>query len=122
MALERSQIKPPVLPKEAVPVDALGGEVIVRGLLMSERLALSALSAQLGIPLTGEGPDLARARAGGQIVAHTLAAVVLLADGKPLYTAQEWDEFGALQPDAVLDLFNRSRRLNGLDADESAKN
>lgn len=122
MALERNQIKAPVLPKEAVQVDVIGGEVIVRGLLLSERLALSALNGQLSQPLPGENADLAQARAGAAMVAHTLARVVVLADEQPLYSAIEWDEFGAAHPGDVLELFRISRRLNGFDAGESAKN
>jgi hypothetical protein len=122
MALDRNQLKAPVLPKEAVPVDALGGEVIVRGLLLSERLALSALNSQLSQPLDGEDKALANARAGAQMVAHTLAKVVLLADGLPVYSAAEWDAFGAAQSGVVLDLYRHSRRLNGLDAGDIEKN
>ncbi len=122
MALERNQIKPPVLQKQSVQVDALGGEVVVRGLLLSERLELSALNGHVSQPKAGEGDDQARARGGAVMVAHTLARTVLLADGLPAYTAQEWDEFGATHPDAVLELFKVSRRMGGQDLEDVEKN
>lgn len=122
MALDRNQIEPPVLPKEAVQVDALGGEVIVRAMLLSERLQLTALNTHLMQPQAGESEVQARARAGSRLVADTLARCVVLADGQPMWTAQQWDEFGATQPGAVLQLFNVSRRLSGQDEPELEKN
>ena len=41
-ALKRSDLVAPELPRETVAVPALGGDVIVRGLRLSERLALFA--------------------------------------------------------------------------------
>lgn len=120
--IERSQIKAPSLPRETVEVSALGGEVIVRGLLLSERLELSGFHNRLADPLPGESEDQARSRAGGQIVAFTLARAVVLADSQPVFTQAEWDTFGAEHPDAVLDLFSRARVLGGQDGAENAKN
>lgn len=122
MALERNQIQSPVLPKEAVQVDALGGEVIVRGLLLSERMEMSALNVRLSQPQAGESEADARARAGGQLVVHTLARCVVLADGEPMWSAAQWDEFGARYPEEALHLFNTARRLNGQDAEAAEKN
>ena len=48
MALLKNQIKPPVLPAEAVDVPELGGEVIVRGLLLRQRLDLAVLGEEGG--------------------------------------------------------------------------
>jgi hypothetical protein len=120
--IERSEVKVPSLPRETVEVPALGGEVIVRGLLLSERLELSGFHERLADPMPGETDEQARSRAGGQIVAFTLSRAVVLADGKPLYTQTEWDTFGSKNPDAALDLFNRSRVLAGLDDKDNAKN
>jgi len=106
-ALKKSEIKAPVLPKEAVQVDELGGEVIVRGLLLRERLAIFS------------GSD------DGQKFAHVgelLAATVLDADGLQVYTAQQWDEFGAKHFGAVMQLFQVARRLSGIDAEVAQKN
>lgn len=120
--LQRAAVRAPALPKEAVPVDALGGDVVVTGLLLSQRLALHALNARLAEPLPGEDPAAARTRAGAQLVAHTLAQCVVLDDGQPLYTAAEWEAFGAAHPGPALDLFDKARALNGMDAGAAAKN
>jgi hypothetical protein len=120
--IERSQVKPPSLPRETVAVPALGGDVIVRGLLLSERMQLSGLNAQLSQAEPGESQEQARSRAGGHLVSFTLARAVELADGQPLYTAAEWDAVGAEHPDAVLDLFQRTRALGGQDVEAAAKN
>lgn len=122
MALERNQIKPPVLPKEAVQVDALGGEVIVRGLLLSERLALSSQQARLFQPQAEETQEDADARAGVAMVPVTLARCVLASDNKPVWSEAEWEAFGAVHTaDAVL-LFNTAVRLSGQSLEASTKN
>ena len=108
MALKKSEIKPPVLPKETHDVPELGGEVVVRGLLLSERLALFA-DAQAD---------------GGRFshIARLLACVVIDAEGKPVFTADEWEQFGASNFEAVLRVFEIARRLSGLDAEVREKN
>lgn len=120
--IERGQVAAPTVPKETVSVAALGGEVILRGLLLSDRLALSAISAEAGAQRDGETPEQAQRRVGQQTVFHTLARTVVLADGEPLYTVAEWDAFGGLHPDAVLDLYRKSRALSGYDETANAKN
>lgn len=120
--IERSAVQAPVLPKETVPMPSLGGDVIVRGLLLSERLTLSALSGQLSEPHPGESVELAQARAGAQMVSHTLARAVVLADGQPFYSVAQWDQFGAKHTGDVLALFQASRRLNGYDEGDTEKN
>ena len=120
--IERSQVKAPSLPRETVAVQALGGDVIVRGLLLSERMQLSGLNAHLSQPEPGESEEQARSRAGGHLVSFTLARAVELADGQPLYTQPQWDAFGAEHPEAVLDLFQRARVLGGQDQAAAAKN
>lgn len=107
MTLKKAEIKPPVLPKEAVEVAELGGEVVVRGLLLRERLAL--FDAANGSERYGH-------------LSAVLAASVIDGDGEPIYTAQEWEEFGAVHFEAALKLFNVARRLSGLDAEERKKN
>lgn len=107
MALKKSEIKAPVLPKEAVQVDELGGEVVVRGLLLRERLAIFSN--------TEAGEKFAH-------VGELLAATVMDADGLQVYTAQEWDEFGTKHFSAAMQLFQVARRLSGIDAEVSQKN
>jgi hypothetical protein len=120
--LERDQVKSPVLRKQTVPVPALGGDVIVRGLLLSELLEKKHVNASAKLPQEGETEERARARAGGQVVAFTLARAVTLGDDKPLYTEAEWEVFGAAHPGEVLDLFSVSESLNGRNKKEVAKN
>lgn len=104
MALKKSDIKKPVLPKEAVQVDELGGEVIVRGLLLRQRLELF-------------GNKQAEARIG-----QMLAATVIDAEGLPVFTADEWEEFGAVHFDACLKLFTVAQRLSGMALEVERKN
>lgn len=106
--LNKSQIAAPVLPKETVDVPELGGEVVVRGLLFSERLALFARVGDGGKAFA-EIPEL-------------LALVVLDAAGETVFTSAEWEQFGARNMDALLRLFAVAKRLSGLDMEAAAKN
>lgn len=108
MALQKKDIKPPVLPKEAVQVDELGGEVIVRGLLLRERVEIFHKES---------GATAWSAR-----VSQILAATVIDADGKPIYTADEWEEFGAVHFSACARLLGVANRLSGLEVEETQKN
>ncbi len=103
--LKKANIAAPVLPKETVDVPELGGEVIVRGLLLSERLAL-----------------LSEAENGEAKLSSLLAATVVDADGAAVYDAQQWEEFGARHFAAALRLFAVAKRLCGLDAEVAEKN
>jgi len=109
MAISRNQIKPPVLPKEAVPVAALGGEVIVRGMLLGERLTIMSAARE-------EGGAVAYAH-----VCQVLAMCVLAEDGKPVYTAEEWEQFGARHMVEALELFTKCQSLSGLDGEAVKK-
>lgn len=109
MAIKREAIKAPVLPKEAVPVPALGGEVIVRGMLLSERLAIIGAARQEGDAVTFDH------------VARVLAMCVLADDGKPVFTAEQWEQFGATHMVEALELFSKCQALSGLDGEASKK-
>lgn len=108
MALRRNEIAAPVLPRETHEVPELGGEIVVRGLLLRERLAL-----------------FDDANNGGERFGHlsaVLAACVIDAEDKPVYTIDEWERFGALHFEAALRLFGIAQRLSGLDVEERKKN
>lgn len=106
--LKKANIAAPVLPRETVPVAELGGDVVVRGLLFSEKLALFS-----SINATGQ--------AFAEIPA-LLASTVLDADDVPVFSVREWEEFGNANEAAVLALFKVARRLSGLDAEATEKN
>lgn len=120
MTVDRSTVKTPTLPKEVAQVPGIG-EVIVRGLLMSEQMAITAAALNEKAQ-PGETDDQARLRARSMRVALTLSKTVILDDGKPLWTAEEWDVFGSRNPDAALDIYNVANRLNGEDDEASEKN
>ncbi len=106
MAINRAQLILPSLPKEAVEVPELGGEVIVAGLPLSKRLELSA----------------GQRRGDWLNVSRLLEACVLDPDGVPLMSVAEWEAFGAAHFDAALRLVQVAQRLSGLDAGDAEKN
>lgn len=120
--LERGSVPEPVLRKEAVPVESLGGDVVVRGLELTELLMLSGIQRALREPLEGETEDAAHARAGAQIVAKTLHVAVLMADGKPLWSEAQWNVHGAKHLHEAMGLYNKVNQLSGQDAEAVEKN
>ncbi len=103
MALSRDKLRRPSLPKETVDVPALGGEVVVRGMLLAERLELWS-----GTVTYSQ-------------IAKALAACVLLDDGKPALTVDEWEAFGGTNLDDAISLFQVVKRLSGLGTDAEKK-
>lgn len=122
MALNRSQISLPELPKEVVAVESLGGEVIVRGMLLSERLASDGVHASARKPQEGESEGDAHARAGAAIIFRTLHTCVVDDSGGRLMTVQEWDAFGTAHQTDAFRLFNVAMRLSGQDLGDVEKN
>jgi hypothetical protein len=112
----------PTLPQETVSVAELGGDVIVRGLLLSERWRLMDVTEKAQAVCPGESEEQAQTRAGREIVFSTLAVCVVLADGLPLWKPADWDAFGSKHPKVVLDLYKLSNRLAGLDGKDNEKN
>ena len=98
--LKRGELQHPVLQQETVEVPELGGEVVVRGLRLSERLSITAA-----------GDDFERF---GN-VSRVLAWCVLDAEGEPLMSREEWEAFGASHVDSCIRLFGIARRLSLLD-------
>lgn len=112
MRIKKSDVKAPSLPEELVEVPELGGEVLVRGLGLAGRMALSQEFKST------YGPT---ARSFGHL-APLLAASVLDADDEPLYTAAEWEAWGSTNYVAALRLWDIAWRLSDLDGKEAAKN
>lgn len=102
--LKKGAITAPILPKETVTVDELGGEVVVTGLLLKDRFAL-----------------FVDADSGFARVAQVLAATVIDADGLAIFTQKEWEEFGAVHSAAAINLFSIARKLSGLDSEVTLK-
>jgi hypothetical protein len=94
--LRREDIPRPVVPKETVEVAELGGEVIVQGLMLDERLAIGAEA-----ELYGRVPTI-------------LSKSVVDAEGKPIFDKREWNLWGASHADATLKLFDTAMRLSGM--------
>jgi hypothetical protein len=101
--LKRSDVLVPMVPEEQVPVAELGGDVIVRGLLLSERLQL-ALEVSSGTSHTKSVPVM-------------LSMCVLDADRQPLMTIDQWEAFGVKYQTVCLDLWNKAQTLSKLDSE-----
>jgi len=122
--VQRGSVAEPTLPKQTVEVEALGGEVVVRGLLLVERLAMNNKLATMraatrdraaGAPYDPE-QDLNIA------IPMLLALCVLDADGVPLWSEQQWQVFGGQHQNQALALFNVAWDLSGLNEGAQAKN
>lgn len=106
--LKKSAIQTPSpLKEKVVSVPELGGDVLVRGILLKDRLEAS---------IAGRFGSLAA----------MLAACVFVNDdnGVPvlLYDAVEWERWGAKNYEAALALWEVTRELSDLDGKEAEKN
>lgn len=110
--VNRSSVAAPTLPKETVEVAALDGEVIVRGLLLTERLDIEARIVKLRQAAEGVNG----------VLPPVLALCVLDAEEQPLWTEQQWQIFGVKHQGQALALFNVAWRLSGFAQAQDAKN
>lgn len=94
----------PTLRKEVVAAEPLG-EVVVRMLKLSERLALSDADAKANT-----------------YVPRLLAIAVATKEGAPVFDAEGWDIFAADHPAMAGTLVDAALRLSGLGGDAAAKN
>lgn len=111
-AVTRATIQAPVLRKQAVACPALGGDVVVRMLKLSERLALHE---QLR-----DAPDALGRYA--QMAALLAVAVIDAESGEPLMTTEEWDLFAAEHTEDAMGLLEAAKKLSGFDAEDVRKN
>lgn len=101
--LKRADVAPPTpLGKETVAVPALGGDVVVRGMTLSERLVVSSADGFEGI-------------------SFALSRCVLDADGEPLLDRDQWEIFGANHTQTAIDLFVVVKRLSLIDRSDVEK-
>ena len=111
-SLTRRDIKAPVLRKEAVACPPLGGDVVLRMLTLSERLALHEA-------LREAAPGRGRY---AQMAALLAVAAIDAESGEPLLSAEEWDVFAAEHTEAAMALLEAAKRLSGYDAEDVRKN
>lgn len=116
--VKRANVAQPTLPKETVEVEALQGEVVVRGLLLTERLAVEARIVALR---SAQKADSSAADV-NEILPVMLAICVLDADDLPLWTEHEWQVFGIEHRGQAVALFNVAWRLSGFALAQDQKN
>lgn len=130
--VKRGAVSAPNLPKETVEVEAIGGDVVVRGLTLTEYLAIAlrmedlarqARARRSAAESDGAAPAPAVGVADiGPIMPVLLAIAVVDADGLPLWSEAEWQAFGGKHAAQAMALFNVAFRLAGLDKGANAKN
>lgn len=101
--INKADVKKPMLPKETVTCAALGGDVIVTGLNLKDRVSIYSVK-------------------DGASISLMLSLTVVDAAGESIFTEAEWDDFGAQQFNACVELFQVAKRLSGLDASIAEKN
>lgn len=92
------------LPREAHPCEGLPGDVVVQGLMLSDRMRV--LSPQCD----------------GKRASHLLAASVVDADGDPVFTVDQWEAHGGKHSKSVLNLVGVAMRLSGMNLEAEEKN
>lgn len=106
--VKKANVSKPTLPKETVEdVKGLGGDVVVCGLLLSDR---NKVFRQIK-----EDHDAS--------IPQVLSNCVLDVDGERLFTVEDWQNFGATDEGFAesIRLFNVAFRLSGLDGGANEK-
>jgi hypothetical protein len=111
MLIRKSDVRAPSLPEEVISVPELNGDVIVRGLTLGARMALSQRFRDK--PKSGHGFDH---------ISSLLSLSVLDADGEPIFTTQEWEAWGAVNTTAAINLWDVAWRLSDMDGKQAEKN
>lgn len=111
MPILKADIPAPLLPQEKIAaVPELGGDVIVRPLMLSDRLALAQEFRANGRP-----KDFAH-------IASLLAYSIVDANHEQLFTADQWEAWGSVHTTAALELWDVAWGLSGLATDAAEKN
>jgi hypothetical protein len=105
----KADVTAPVLPQERLHVVPGLGEVIIRPLLLSDRLALAYNQTRVGRPREFSH------------ITGLLAHAVVDANHEQVFTAEEWEAFGASNVQAVLDAWDIAWEMSGLDESEGKK-
>lgn len=101
MALDRSTIVRHGFRKETVPVESLGGELILRQLTLSEMLGLAKRTQEGGTQ--------------DDEIAQVLTWCAIDGEGKALMTFDEWQAWGAGHLRDAISLYEVVIRLTGLE-------
>lgn len=120
--IKRGNVAEPTLPKETVEVEAIGGEVVVRGLLLSERQELEDLMVRLAKAKREASESGGEAPGMSTIMPRLLHLAVLDADGLQLWSEQQWQVFGGKHHGQASALFLVAWRLAGFAQADNAKN
>jgi hypothetical protein len=122
------------LRREVVSVPALGGDVIVTEMTLTDRLDFDQVlrgdfkaEAEPGEPPSSPAeatPKAARSprRSVHAMVPQLLACTVLGDGDEPLLSVDEWQAFGARNRSVAIQLANVAFRLNGFDGGANEKN
>lgn len=103
--INANDLKLPTLPREIHEFEPLGGQVVVRGITLTQRFELHER--------VGENKF--------RIVPELLAMSVLDISDKPVMTAEQWDVLGSAEQAAVMRLYDIAKRLAGIGEDSSQK-
>ena len=113
MATSAQKRAVPAVPREAFPMPD-GGEVFVRALRLTERLALRREVAACRPAGSDEALEYT--------IPRLLGRAVVDAAGAPVFGVDEWCDYSATYPGTVLELFNRASVLSHLTPDVAEKN
>lgn len=105
--LKRGEIQHSTLDQEIVAVEVLGGDVLIRGMTLRERLAFAARARA-----SDQVPTLSDDRETFANVAHVLSWCVLDADREPLMTQEQWETWGSTHLGEAMRLFAAAKRLS----------
>lgn len=112
--LKRSEAKKPLQRRKTVTVEAIGGDVILQALGMSDKLILSMIRVPHREDASEEEIKSARAQTYSRRMKYTLHVGVLDADLMPVWDEAVWDAFGSDDENVpvAMDLFNQIGALS----------
>lgn len=103
--INAKDIKIPTLPREIHESAPLGGQVVVRGITLTQRFELYDRVGQNKF----------------RIVPELLAMSVLDISDKPVMTAEQWDVLGSIEQAEVMRLYDIAKRLAGMGEESPEK-
>lgn len=112
--MKAADFKPPARPSEQFTLPD-GSEITVRALSLTQRLVVRR---QVTALTDGKSAE----EAIEFMVPRLLAIAVVDEDGKPLMTAEQWEDYGSVNPTAALQLFNKASELSGFSSEGAEKN